>query len=143
MHTCYIDGSCLGTPGPGGWAVVVLGDEGDPAYISGSRNHTTNNAMELTAAIEALKNVPRGSTIEIVTDSKLVIGWLSKSWKVNHLHIARLIADYHKTRQSCDVKVTLRWTKGHTTDQWNNLVDGMARLEAQTLRHTLCQTGAC
>jgi ribonuclease HI len=140
MHTVYIDGSCLGTPGPGGWAVIVLDDKGDPAYTSGSKNTTTNNAMELTAAISALKAVPQGSTIEIVTDSKLVIGWLSKSWKVNHLHIARLIAEFFKTKQSCHVEVAFRWTKGHTTDHWNKLADGMAKLEAQTLRRTLCQS---
>lgn len=139
MHTVYIDGSCLGNPGPGGWAVIVLDDQGAPAYYSGYNMCTTNNAMELRAAIEALKHVPQGSQVEIVTDSKLVIGWLSRSWKVNHLHIAQLIAEYFQTMQLCDVKVAFRWTKGHTTDPWNKLADGMAKQEAQTYRNTQCQ----
>ena len=77
----HTDGACKGNPGPGGWAVVF--SQGDKALVeySGREANTTNNRMELTAVLEAIKHAPHTIRLDIVTDSKNVIGWLSQGWK--------------------------------------------------------------
>ena len=69
MIKIYTDGSCIGNPGQGGWAAIIL-DDGKKTEIKGSKNDTTNNQMELLAPIEALKKIPKGSKVQIFTDSK-------------------------------------------------------------------------
>ena len=85
MIKIYTDGSCLGNPGNGGWAAIII-DDGKKTQIKGSKKNTTNNQMELLAPIQALKKVPKGSKIEIFTDSKYVkLGiteWIY-NWKKN------------------------------------------------------------
>ena len=71
MIKIYTDGSCIGNPGQGGWAAIIL-DEGEKTKIKGSKKDTTNNQMELLAPIEALKKIPKGSKVQIFTDSKYV-----------------------------------------------------------------------
>ncbi len=69
MIKIYTDGSCIGNPGQGGWAAIIL-DDGKKTEIKGYKKNTTNNQMELLAPIEALKKIPRGSKVKIFTDSK-------------------------------------------------------------------------
>ena len=69
MIKVYTDGSCLENPGKGGWAAIIINDSGR-IEIKGSKENTTNNQMELTAPIMALKKIPRGSKVQIFTDSK-------------------------------------------------------------------------
>jgi ribonuclease HI len=87
MITIYTDGSSRGNPGPGGWGVVVLSDN-DVSELGGHEDHTTNNRMELMAAIKALEFV-KGGPITLYTDSEYVMkgitlwikGWQAKGWK--------------------------------------------------------------
>ena len=71
MIKIYTDGSCLENPGNGGWAAIII-DDGKKTQIKGSKKNTTNNQMELLAPIEALKKIPKGSEVQIFTDSKYV-----------------------------------------------------------------------
>ena len=89
MIKIYTDGSCLGNPGNGGWAAIILND-GKKTELKGSKKDTTNNQMELLAPIEALKKIPKGSKVQIFTDSKYVKVWnnrmdtqLEKKWMEN------------------------------------------------------------
>ncbi|MDA1216454.1 MAG: ribonuclease HI, partial [Chloroflexi bacterium] len=82
MVDVYTDGSCSGNPGPGGWGAVVLKD-GKPQRISGHDPHTTNNRMELTAAIKALEAVSKGTPITVHSDSEYLIKTMTKGWKRN------------------------------------------------------------
>jgi ribonuclease HI len=86
----WTDGACSGNPGPGGWgAIIVPADGGDPIELSGGDPATTNNRMEFTAALEALRALPDGSRVCVVTDSQLmlnsmttwIVGWKRKGWK--------------------------------------------------------------
>ena len=68
----YTDGACSGNPGPGGWAAIVIpGEGGDPVELSGGERRTTNNRMELTAALEGLRSLPEHSRVVVVTDSQV------------------------------------------------------------------------
>ena len=78
MIKIYTDGSCLGNPGNGGWAAIILND-GKKTEIKGSKKDTTNNQMELLAPIEALKKIPKGSKVQIFTDSKYCLLYTSPS----------------------------------------------------------------
>ena len=71
MIKIYTDGSCIGNPGNGGWAAIIITD-GKEIQIKGSKKNTTNNQMELLAPIKALNKIPKGSKVEIFTDSKYV-----------------------------------------------------------------------
>jgi len=86
----WTDGACSGNPGPGGWAAIVVPpDGGAPRELSGGERETTNNRMELTAALEGLRSLPAGGLVCIVTDSQLMLnsmttwlpGWKRKGWK--------------------------------------------------------------
>ena len=82
----YTDGACSGNPGIGGWGVVIIQTNFNPIYLNGGSDHTTNNQMELTAAIEGLKYFFNSSSINLFTDSKYVKNgietWI-KNWKHN------------------------------------------------------------
>ena len=83
MIKIYTDGSCIGNPGKGGWAAIIL-DDGKKTKIKGSKKDTTNNQMELLAPIKALKEIPKGSKVKIFTDSKYVKSGITEwihNWK--------------------------------------------------------------
>tara|TARA_B100001167_G_C16507235_1_gene184000 strand:- start:151 stop:435 length:285 start_codon:yes stop_codon:yes gene_type:complete len=86
MIKIYTDGSCLNNPGPGGWAAIIFTDE-KRKIISGSKKNTTNNQMELMAAIKALEQFSNKKDIKIMTDSKYVkdgiTNWIEKWKKIN------------------------------------------------------------
>ena len=85
MIKIYTDGSCIGNPGKGGWAAIIIND-GKKTEIKGSKKDTTNNQMELLAPIKALKKIPKGSKVQIFTDSKYVKSGITEwinSWKKN------------------------------------------------------------
>ncbi len=81
MLTAHTDGACSGNPGPGAWSVVFSVEGTIVAEFSGGDADTTSNRMELTAALEAIRRAPNTATLEIVTDSRLVVGWLSEGWR--------------------------------------------------------------
>ena len=86
MIQVYTDGACSGNPGIGGWGVVILLNKDEPILLNGGELQTTNNRMELTAAIKALNYFHKSESIKIITDSKYVkdgiISWVKK-WELN------------------------------------------------------------
>lgn len=139
--TIYTDGSCLSNPGPGGWSAIILRDKGDPQEISGGTNEeTTNNRMEMTAAIEALKAVsPIVSRVTIISDSEYVIkgmsqwlqGWKTKGWKSSNKKPVKN-RDLWEILDSLNTPlITWTWVKGHAGNEWNERADVLANTAAQ------------
>ena len=133
--TLYTDGGCRPNPGPGGWAAVLLRPGEDPQELSGSEPKTTNNRMELKAAIEGLRALPAGHRVELFTDSEYVrkgiTEWLER-WRRNGWRTAakkevlngdlwrELAAEPERHR------VSWHWVKGHAGDRWNERADELA-----------------
>ena len=123
----WTDGACRGNPGPGGWAAIVVGPDGAgaPVELSGGEPHTTNNRMELTAALEGLRALPDGSRAVIVTDSQLMLnsmtawlpGWKRKGWKTAAGKPVKnqdlLMALDEEVRRHAAVR--WHWVRGHET----------------------------
>ncbi len=136
----YTDGACSGNPGPGGWGVLMLAREGGAVVkertLSGGEAHTTNNRMELLAAISALEALTRVSELTIVTDSAYVKngvtewihGWKRNGWKTSGKDPVKNVDLW----QRLDVaqakhKVIWRWIKGHAGHAENERADELAR----------------
>ena len=135
MIKIYTDGSCLENPGNGGWAAIII-DGGKKTQIKGSKKNTTNNQMELLAPIEALKKIPKGSKIEIFTDSKYVKSGITEwihNWKKNGWKTADKQPVKNKELwEELDLlanefEISWNWVKAHSTDKLNNEVDLIAR----------------
>lgn len=139
----YTDGSCLGNPGPGGWAALLRYGTKE-MLIKGGEKNTTNNRMELLAVIEGLKKLKRTSKIIICSDSQYMAkaftdGWIIK-WKKNGWQTAQkkpvanqdlwLALDELMSAHS----VSFTWVKGHSGHPENELVDQAARSEAECRR---------
>jgi ribonuclease HI len=130
----YTDGGCRGNPGPGGWgAVLEYGKH--RKEIKGHANETTNNRMELTAAIEALSGIKRSCAIDLFTDSVYVRDGISKwlaNWKKNNWRTANRKAVKNKDLwQTLDElnethTVTWHWVKGHSGHPGNDRADELA-----------------
>jgi len=134
----YTDGACVGNPGPGGWAWAVSGGR----YASGADAGTTNQRMEVRAALEAVTSLE--GPLEVVSDSTYVVncfrnewwrGWLAKGWVnsqkkpvANRELWEPLIAAYREGG------ISFRWVKGHSGDEMNDLVDRLAVDAGQTQR---------
>ena len=120
--TIYTDGSCLGNPGPGGWGAIVFGESGEPQRLSGHDGQTTNNRMELMAAIQGLEAAPTGSSVVLYSDSGYLVNTMTKNWKrrVNHDLWGQLDA------LSGSRNVEWRWVRGHDGDRWNEAADRLA-----------------
>ena len=138
MIKIYTDGSCLENPGNGGWAAIII-DEEKRTEIQGSKKNTTNNQMELLAPIEALKKIPKGSEVQIFTDSKYVKSGITEwihNWKKNGWKTADKKDVKNKDlwseldELSSDFKIKWTWVKAHSTDELNNKVDMLARSSA-------------
>ena len=138
MIKVYTDGSCLENPGKGGWAAIIINDSGR-IEIKGSKDNTTNNQMELTAPIMALKKIPQGSKVQIFTDSKYVKSGITEwihNWKKNGWKTAdkkevknkNLWTELDHLSNAFDIEWI--WVKAHSTDELNNEVDLMARSSA-------------
>ena len=127
----YTDGACEGNPGPGGWAWV----EPDGPFASGAEKHSTNQRMEIAAALEAVRAHP--GPLEIVSDSTYVVncfrdrwweGWIARGWKtkarkpVANQDLWEPLIEMVRSRDD----VTFRWVKGHGEDVWNDVADRLA-----------------
>ena len=134
----YSDGSCLGNPGPGGWG-VLLRWRGMERELSGGEQDTTNNRMELRAAIEALNALKKPSQVVLTTDSRYVIqginewmaGWVARGWKTASKQPVKnqdLWQALNSAIQPHDI--TWQWVKGHAGHDENERVDTLARNEA-------------
>ena len=132
--TLFTDGACRGNPGPGGWgAYLIFKDKKKSLY--GFEDDTTNNRMELMAAIQGLKALKRSCTIELKTDSKYVLqgitewmpGWKKNGWKtaakkpVKNVDLWQLL-DSEVSRH----QVNWQWVKGHTGIHGNEMADQLA-----------------
>lgn len=141
----YTDGACLGNPGPGGWAWAV--PEG--AHASGADPHTTNQRMEIRAALEAVRALP--GRLNVVSDSKYVVQcfsdrwyakWEANGWKTSNRNAVLnqdlwrpLVEQFHERGGELE----FRWVKGHSGDVMNDVVD---RLATEAARHQEGRSGA-
>lgn len=138
----WTDGACSGNPGPGGWGAVLRYGDAEKE-LSGAEAATTNNRMELMAAIEALNALKKPANVKLHTDSKYVMdgvtkwihGWKKKGWKtadnkpVKNEDLWRALeaaANWHN--------VEWQWVKGHAGDEMNERADELARAAIATLR---------
>ena len=118
----YADGSCKGNPGPGGWGVVIVQPDGSMSRHHGSDPATTNNKMEITAAIEGLRRTDPGSCVLLRSDSQYVINTMTLNWKRRKNHDLWALLD----RETALRKVTFEWVRGHNSDPLNELADELA-----------------
>ena len=140
MIKIYTDGSCIGNPGPGGWAAIIINAKKQDS-ISGKKLHTTNNQMELLAPIKALEFFSKKEKIKIYTDSMYVKEgitswikiWKKNGWKTsNKKQVKNLelwkkldnLVNYHETEW--------KWIKAHAEDTFNIKVDKLAKQAALT-----------
>lgn len=121
MIRIYTDGSCLGNPGPGGWAAIIV-DNKIRKEIKGSEPDTTNNRMELTAAIKGLDQTPRGSKVTIESDSQYLVNTMTKDWKRRANLDLWAILDEKVTER--DVKWV--WIKSHDGHPENERANKLA-----------------
>lgn len=133
--TIYTDGACSGNPGPGGWG-AHLNSAGKRREICGGEAQTTNNRMEMQAAIQALNTLTRSCQVELYTDSSYLrqgitewmANWKRKNWKtaagkpVKNQDLWQAL-DEAATRH----QVSWHWVKGHSGDEGNELADELAR----------------
>ena len=138
--TIYTDGACSGNPGPGGWGAILMLGENRKEISSGSEN-TTNNIMELTAVIEALKILKRPCKVNIYSDSAYVVnaflqkwiyGWMKKGWKTaggDPVKNKELWQELYSLTKTHDV--TFNKVKGHADHEFNNRCDEMAVAESK------------
>ncbi len=141
MIKIYTDGACQGNPGPGGWGAVILIEE-SIKEISGGESDTTNNRMELMAAIKALAATDKEHSITLVTDSEYlrkgitqwVFNWQKNGWRtsakqpVKNKDLWQLLLE---TTNDRDVK--WQWTKAHAGDKYNERADYLARQAAESV----------
>lgn len=139
-YYAFTDGACSGNPGPGGWGVLLQAREGDTVLkerdLSGGESDTTNNRMELLAAINALESLGRATAITVVTDSAYVKngvtswihGWKRNGWKtadrkpVKNADLWQRLDEAQKRHT-----VTWKWVKGHAGHPENERADELAR----------------
>lgn len=134
--TIYTDGACSGNPGPGGWGAILMYN-GAQKEISGSNKETTNNIMEITAVLEAIKLLKEECKVKIYSDSAYVVnafnqkwiyGWMKNGWKnaskepVKNKELWQELYDLTKMHEVTFIKV-----KGHSDNEYNNRCDEMAR----------------
>lgn len=133
--TIYTDGACSGNPGPGGWGAVLC-YKGTEKELSGGEAMTTNNRMELTAAVSALKALKEPCRVYLYSDSKYLVDSLMKGWVIAWEKRGWVKAD-KKPALNADLwqellrldkvhEITYHWVKGHADDDYNNRCDELA-----------------
>lgn len=130
----YTDGACRGNPGPGGWGVLMR-YAGQEKKLHGGEDHTTNNRMELLAAIKGLESLTRPCQVDLYTDSKYLqqgmMSWL-KSWKKNGWRNSKKEPVKNEDlwrsldKLASEHTITWHWVKGHSGHKENDLVDALA-----------------
>lgn len=133
----YSDGACKGNPGVGGWGAILIYGETEKE-INGYAENTTNNRMELSAVIEALKILKRPCEIVIYTDSQYVKrgmtewlpGWIQKNWKnVKNPDLWQELLALSRQHQ-----IDWQWVRGHNGDKYNERADQLANLAIEQNR---------
>ena len=140
MIKIYTDGSCIGNPGRGGWAAIII-ENNKQKIISGSEKYTTNNRMELIAVIKAIESTKKNQ-LNIITDSMYVKNgievWIYK-WKNNGWMTAEKNPVKNKDlwvmldKIEKKKKIKWEWVKGHSSNKLNEKVDEIARKEADSV----------
>lgn len=146
----YTDGGCSGNPGPGGWGVVLEALDGERLLksreLSGGEPETTNNRMELMAAIMALESLDRPARITVVTDStyvkqgisKWIHGWKRNGWKTADKKPVKNAELWQRLDQAqARHEVSWDWVKGHAGHVQNERADELATVEIKTLKAAL------
>ena len=133
--TIYTDGACSGNPGPGGWG-AILSYNGVEKELSGGEKQTTNNRMELTGVISALKALKEPCIVELYSDSKYVVDALEKGWAVSWQKKGWVKSDkkpalnpdlWETLLALCSIhEVHCHWVKGHAENPYNNRCDALA-----------------
>ncbi len=131
----YTDGACSGNPGPGGWGALMV-FKGDEREISGGEFETTNNRMELTAAIKALTTLKRSCHIDVYTDSmyvsdgitKWLENWKRRGWKTAAKKPVKNADLWQRLEQACERhEIEWHWVRGHKGHPENERADALAR----------------
>lgn len=138
----YTDGACSGNPGPGGWGAVLIYN-GIEKQISGGEKNTTNNRMELTAVIEALKALKEPCNVTLTTDSKYVcdainkewvFAWQRNNWRKADKKPALNVDLWEQLLELLKIhKVEFVWVKGHNGHKYNEICDALAVSEYQNM----------
>ena len=132
--TIYTDGACKGNPGVGGWGVVLISGE-HRKELYGAEAHTTNNRMELTAAIMALEALRKPCDVQLFTDSQYVLkgmtewlpGWKARGWKTADRKPVKNVDLWMRLEKAlARHKVTWVWVRGHNGDPGNEAADALA-----------------
>lgn len=138
----WTDGACSGNPGPGGWGVLLVFGEHEKE-LCGGEAQTTNNRMEMTAAIEALNALKRPSNVILHTDSqylkdgltKWLAGWKRRGWKTAAKKPVKNQDLWQALDEACQRhQVDWRWVRGHAGDPGNERADALARRGLTALR---------
>ena len=128
----YTDGSSLGNPGPSGWGVIILEEDDiqiSEIILSGNEKKSTNNRMELKAVIESIEFVTE-KEIKIYTDSKYVINCAKGIWKIKkNIDLWNIYKKVSKNK-----KIEYVWVKGHNGNKYNEMVDKIAKEEANKIK---------
>ncbi|HVR97545.1 MAG TPA: ribonuclease HI [Thermoanaerobaculia bacterium] len=140
--TVYTDGGADPNPGPGGWGIVLLAAGGKTKELHGGEPHTTNNRMELTAAIRALETLKQRCRVYLFTDSQYLRkgvtqwlpGWIARGWRrkdgeLQNEDLWRRLADL-----VLEHDVEWSWVKGHAGNRWNERADQLATLAVRDQR---------
>jgi ribonuclease HI len=131
----YTDGACSGNPGPGGWGALLLFN-GNEREITGGEFETTNNRMELTAAIEALSQLKRPCQVDVYTDStyvrdgitKWIVNWKRRSWKTAAKKPVKNVDLWQRLDlASAPHQIEWHWVRGHQGNPENERADALAR----------------
>ncbi len=138
----FTDGACSGNPGPGGWG-ALLRCNGIEKELSGAQPDTTNNRMELMAAIMALETLKRPCSIDVYTDSKYVLdgitqwlaNWKARGWKTASKAPVKNEDLWRRLDEAAQRhKIKWHWVKGHAGHVENERVDALARLAIETMQ---------
>lgn len=130
----YTDGSCAPNPGPGGWAALLRYKDTE-RELTGGEAHTTNNRMELTAAVQALQSLKRPCRVVIYTDSEYLRrgitewlpGWRRRNWRRKDGALANIDLWQALDAAMQDHEIEWRWVRGHAGNVYNERVDALAK----------------
>ncbi len=138
----YTDGACSGNPGPGGWGAILIA-EGHEKELFGSANPSTNNRMELMAAIAALEALKRPSTVRLHTDSlylrdgitRYIHNWKKNGWKTAARKPVKNVDLWQRLDAALERhRVEWRWVRGHSGHDGNERADALARQGVEQAR---------
>ena len=136
MIKIYTDGACSGNPGIGGWGAVIFSNSDDVVFLNGGESITTNNRMELTAAIKSIAYFKNRSNLEIFTDSKYlkdgierwILNWKKNGWKTsNKKPVKNKDLWVQLDKEILKHNIKWNWVKGHANNEFNEKADSLAR----------------